>query len=133
MKENYFRKLEQIEEEQMRLLFKTDKSCSLHLMYLESGQVPARFQIKRMQLNMLKYILNQKEKSLLYTMLLAQIAEPVKNDFYSTILSTSKEVNIKENFEEIKTMDKSRFKNLVKEKCDQAAFNYLTEKQRKGS
>ena len=66
-------------------------------------------------------------------MLLAQIAEPVKNDFYSTILSSLKEVNIKENFEEIKTMDKSRFKNLVKEKCDQAAFNYLTEKQRKGS
>ena len=66
-------------------------------------------------------------------MLLAQIAEPVKNDFYSTILSTLKEVNIKENFEEIKTMDKSRFKNLVKEKCNQAAFNYLTEKQRKGS
>ena len=81
MKEDDFRKLEQIEEDQMRLLFKTDKSCSLHLLYLESGQLPARYQIKRMQLNMLQYILKQEEKLLLYTMLMAQIAEPIKKRF----------------------------------------------------
>ena len=47
MKEDDYRKIEQIEEDQMRLLFETDRSCPIHLMYLESGQVPARFQIKK--------------------------------------------------------------------------------------
>ena len=94
MKECDFCKIEQIEEEQMRLLFDTDKSCSLHLMYLESGQVPARYQIKRMQLNMFQYILKQIEESLLYSMLMAQIVKPVKNDFYSTVCSILTEVNI---------------------------------------
>ena len=56
MKEDYFRKLEQIEEDQMRLLFETDRSCRIHLMYLETGQVPARFQIKMMILNFYQYI-----------------------------------------------------------------------------
>ena len=59
--EDDFRKLEQIEEDQMRCMFETDRSCPIHLMYLETGQVPARFQIKRMMLNFYHYILNQKE------------------------------------------------------------------------
>ena len=46
--EQDFRHIEQIEEDLMRKLFSTDRSCPLHLMYLEAGQVPARFQIKRM-------------------------------------------------------------------------------------
>ena len=80
-----FRKLEQIEEDQMRLLFETDRSCPIHLMYLETGQVPARFQIKRMMLNFYHYILTQKENSLLKQMLEAQIKLPVKGEFYQTI------------------------------------------------
>ena len=133
MKEGDFRKIEQNEEEQMRLLFDTDKSCSLHLMYLESGQVPARYQIKRMQLNMFQYILKQKEESLLYSMLMAQIVKPVKNDFYSTVCLILKEVNIQESIIDIKNMKTTIFKKLVKDKCIQAALHYLKEKQKKGS
>ena len=56
MTEKDFRNMEKMEEEQMRLLFEKGKSCQIHLMYLEAGQSPARFQIKRMQLNMFYYI-----------------------------------------------------------------------------
>ena len=38
MKKDDFRKLEQIEEDQMRLLFETDRSCPIHIMYLETGK-----------------------------------------------------------------------------------------------
>ena len=133
MKEKDFRKIEQIEEDQMRLLFDTTLNCSLHLLYLESGQVPARFQIKRMQLNMYQYILKQKESSLLYSMLMAQIEDPVKNDFYSTVCAILAEVNINQSQEEIKQMTQNQFKSLVKEKCKQAAFSNLIEKQKAGS
>ena len=42
--EKEFREMEKIEEEQMRLFFKTDQSCPLHLLYLETGHTQARFQ-----------------------------------------------------------------------------------------
>ena len=127
-----FRKLEQIEEDQMRLLFETDRSCPIHLMYLETGQVPARFQIKRMMLNFYHYILTQKENSLLKQMLEAQIKLPVKGDFYQTIKDIIKEFDIKdESFE--KSMNKNAFKNIVRDKCKEAALKYLLEKQSRGS
>ena len=46
-----FRKIVQIEKDQMRLLFETNASCPMHLMYLESGQIPARFEMKTMMIN----------------------------------------------------------------------------------
>ena len=133
IKESDFRKIEQIEEDQMRLLFETTLNCSIHLLYLESGQVPARFQIKRMQLNMYQYILKQDEKSLLYSMLMAQISNPVKNDFYSTICAILGEVKIEESLEDIKQMTQNQFRKLVKQKCIQAAFQSLVEKQKRGN
>jgi hypothetical protein len=132
MKEDDYRKIEQIEEDQMRLLFETDRSCSIHLMYLESGQVPARFQIKRMGLNFYHYILNQKEDSLLYQMLDAQRKSPIKNYFHETIKNTIKEFDMNE-ITEVKNMSKNVFKKLVKEKCRKAIPKYLLEKQSRGS
>ena len=65
----------------MRLLFSTDQSCPIHLLYLESGQTPARFEIKRMIINYFQYILQQKEDSLLYKILSAQKEDPLKTIF----------------------------------------------------
>ena len=49
MNEKEMRKLEQIEEDHMRKIIgvKTGIQVPLHLMYLDLGQVPARFQVKR--------------------------------------------------------------------------------------
>ena len=127
-----YRKIEQIEEDQMRLLFETDRSCPIHLLYLESGQVPARFQIKRMVINFYHYILNQKEDSLLYRMLEAQVKLPVKGDFYETVKDIIEEFDISESTD-IRSMNKNAFKRLVKEKCTKAALDYLLEKQSRGS
>ena len=132
IKEDNFRKLEQIEEDQMRLFFETDRSFPIHLMYLETGQVPARFQIKRMMLNFYHYIINQKENSLLKQMLEAQIKLPVKGEFYQTDKDIIKEFDIKdESFE--KSMNKNAFKSTVGDKCKEAALKYLLEKQSRGS
>ena len=62
IKEEDFRKILQIVEDLMRKLLSTDRSCPLHLMYLEVGQVPSRFIIKRMILCFYKYIMQQKRK-----------------------------------------------------------------------
>ena len=53
--ENELRELERIEENQMKNIFKADTGIQvpLHVMHLDGGQVPARYQIKRYKLNFL--------------------------------------------------------------------------------
>ena len=133
IKEDDYRKIEQIEEQQMRLLFSTERNCSIHLLYLESGQIPARYQIKRMILNYYHYILQQPEKSLLYRMLMAQMVKPVKNDFHQTALAIINEFDIRETQNQIKHLKRSTFSKIVKGKCIENAFKYLKNKQEKGS
>ena len=47
------RELEKIEEDQMKNVFpvKTGIQVPLHIMYLDLGQVPARYQVKRYKVN----------------------------------------------------------------------------------
>jgi hypothetical protein len=47
LKESEIRQLERIEESYMRQVLKTSRGCPITQMYLELGQIPARFQIKR--------------------------------------------------------------------------------------
>ena len=46
IKESEYRKLERIEEDLLRKLFKSVKGCSIYQLYLESRHLPARFHIK---------------------------------------------------------------------------------------
>ena len=133
IKEEDFRHIEQIEEDQMRKLFDTDKSCPIHLMYLEAGQTPARFQIKRMILVLYQYILQQEEKSMMFQMLATQMSNPTKNDFNETANKILKEFEISHSMAEIKDMKKSIFKSIVRKKCVNVAFKYLVTKQKGGS
>ena len=133
IKEKDFRHIEQIEEDLMRKLFSTDMSCPIHFMYLEAGQTPARFQIKRMILIFYQYILQQKEESMMFQMLAAQITNPTKNDFNETVNNIFKEFEISYSINEIKNMKKSILKNLIKKKCITASYEYLVRKQKGGS
>ena len=45
IKEKEFRIIEAIEESVLQKIFHTKRSCSRHLLYLESGMIPARYQI----------------------------------------------------------------------------------------
>ena len=45
LSEHQIRQIERIEEQFLRKLFKTSKGCPISQLYLESGHIPARFQI----------------------------------------------------------------------------------------
>ena len=66
VREFEYRELERIEEGVIQKILKTTRSCSRHLLYLETGIIPARFQIQRQVLNLLQYIVQQPPESLLY-------------------------------------------------------------------
>ena len=125
LKESEIRQIERIEENYMRRLFKTSKGCPINQLYLELGQIPARFEILKLRLLFLKYILNQDEKSLIKRFFLLQIEQPTRGDWASTCVQNLKELCIFEPLEEIEKMTKNKFKNILKEKIKKEAFVYL--------
>ena len=80
------RQIERIEEDFLRQLFKTTKGCPLTQLYLESGQIPARFEVKKKRLLFLKYILNQTEESTVSKVFVLQIEQPRKGDWASSCM-----------------------------------------------
>ena len=63
LKESELRELERIEESFLRKMFKTSRGCPISQLYLEAGQVPARFQAKKNRLLFLQYILQEDPES----------------------------------------------------------------------
>ena len=86
--------------------------------------LPKRYIIKSRRLNFLYYILSQNEESLIKQVFIAQI-ESTKNDWTEQVKQDLKELDMAENFNEIKQMSKLQFKNLIRKKSENAAFLYL--------
>ena len=114
LKELEIRQIERIEENFMRQLLKTTKGCPISQLYLELGQRPARFDIFKLQLFYLKYILNQEEKSMLFQFFKIQLENPTKGDWASSVLDTLQQLGIHLTLEEIKEMSNHRYTVLVK-------------------
>ena len=122
LKENEIRQLERIEENYMRQLLKTKKGCPINQMYCELGQVPARFDIFKIQLFFLKNILSQEEDSMIRKFFQLQVENPVRGDWASSCLKNL-------SFKQIKEMSELKYTKLVKEKCKESAYIYLMKKR----
>ena len=130
LKETEVRQLERIEEEFLRKVLKTRRGCPIVQLYLELGQIPARFEIQKMRCLYLKYILSQDENSLLYKFFKLQLEQSSKGDWVSTCLADLKELKIEESLTEIKLMSHYSFTKLLKSRMRTNALKYLIEKQR---
>jgi hypothetical protein len=134
LKETELRQIERIEEGYMRRLLQTARGCPISQIYLELGQAPARFDIFKLRLLFLKYILNQEEDSLIYKMFHLQIQNPSKGDWVSSCKENLKNLEIDFSFDEIKAMSVNKFKNIICKKLKKEAFQYLMKRRgQKGS
>ena len=113
--ERNIRNIERIEENFMRKILKTKKSCPIVQMYLELGQWPARFEIKKLRLLFMKSILDEDENSRIFRFFKLQLEQPSKNDWVSTCMNDLKELGISESLHQ-KKMSKSEFKQILKTK-----------------
>merc|ERR1712208_60696 len=111
--------------------FNTSKGCPISQLYLEIGQYPAKFEIIKMRLLYLKYILEQPEESLLKKLYNLQRSNPTRGDWASTCQEDQKRLELTLSQQEIKEMTKSKFSNIIKENIRKHALNYLIEKQSK--
>ena len=132
IKENELRHLERIDENMLRQLFKTGKGCPIYQLYFESGQLPARFQIKRMKLVFYRYILTQDKNSLMFKYLLTQKMQPTKNYWYWEVQGILKEFELEMTEEYIVNTSVTMYKNIVKKKAVRAGIKYLKTKWLKG-
>ena len=68
---------------------------------------------------------------MIYQVLKATLENPIKNDFIKTCNQYLCALDINMSFEEIEEMTERRFKNLVKDKTEKAAFRYLEKEKLK--
>ena len=113
LKENEIRQLERIEEGFMRELLKTGRGCPIVQLYQELGQKPARFEICKIRLLYLKYILNQDPETMLFRFFEAQLQQSSKGDWVYMCNEDLKILNIKTTYEEVRNMTHYRFKKLL--------------------
>ena len=121
LKETEIRRIERIEEGFMRKILQTSRGCPIIQLYLEIGQAPARFEIQKMRLLYLKYILDEEEDSILKKFLNLQFKEPVRRDWASTVMRDINELEINLSLEEIKNMTKTKFSRIQKIKIKKNA------------
>ena len=127
-----WRTLERIEESVLLKVFQTKRSCPRHILYLETGMYPARYQVHRQMLNFLQYIIQQPSDSILNRMIKAQTKNPTKGDWYSTVNKLIEKYDLKISLSEFFLTKPSIFKNMVKKKIEIVAFHELIEKQKGG-
>ena len=131
LKETELRQIERIEEDFLRKLFKTTKGCPITSLYLEIGQTPARFEIMKMRLLYLKYILEQPESSNIRQMLQLQLKMPSSGDWASTCVNNLKHLNIYLTFKEIENISKKEYNTMLKRRIKEVALKYLLDKKGK--
>ena len=131
LKENELRTLERIEENFMRQLLGTNSGCPIVQLYLELGHTPARFGIMKLRLYFLKTILDQEKTSLISKFFNIQCQNGVKTDWAITCLNNLKELNINLTLREVREMTGKKYKEMIKRRCNELAFEYLINKRRK--
>ena len=129
LKEPEMRYLERMEEEYMRKILNTSKGCPISQLYLELGQYPARFEVQKLRLLYLKYILEQPEESLVKKFFDLQKNNPTRGDWVTSTNEDMRKLDINLSYQEIKDMTKYKYSNLIKERISINALNYLKEKQ----
>ena len=130
--EKELRTLETTEESVLQTVFQTKRSCSRHLLYLESGMIPARYQVHRQMINFLQYLLIQPDSSLLNRVFIAQKHNPTRGDWVQNVTKLLSEYDIKMTLSEIRNMKPSLYKSMVKRKVHDKAFKDLIKKKNDG-
>ena len=130
LKENEVRQIERIEESYLRKVLNTTKGCPITQLYLEMGQIPARFVIQKMRCLYLKYILIQEGDSLLKKFFDLQFKQRSKGDWASTCLDDLRQLRITESLEEIRDMNQNKYVKILNTRMNENALIYLLNKQK---
>ena len=97
---------------------------------METGAIPIRCIVKNRRVSYLKHILSRDKQELLSRVYFSQKRRPLKDDWALIVNKDMEEMNINNNEEIIKNMKKVEFKRIMKKATEEAAFNFLSLKQK---
>ena len=123
--------LEQVDKGLWCQILEVARTVPYDLICLELGIEPLRYIIMRRRLMYLQHVLKQKDTSLVKQFLKTQLISPKKKDWITTVKENLKHLNIKHTLENIQEMPKETYKQLIKNKIKEEAFNYLILKRNK--
>ena len=127
-----YRKLEETDEILLKKIFNCSSEINPEMLYLELGLMPIRFIIMLRRLIYLQHILKQNpEQTLLYNFFRAQIENPSKNDWVSSVVKDLCTAKIDFELFEIEDMAEEKYKDICKQKVKNLALEYLLEKKSK--
>ena len=118
-------KLEQIDEMYLRQIFEVAKSAPREGLYIECGKLPIKFIIKMRRMMFYWHILHRNENELLYKFFTAQKLAPSVHDWALQIEKDRADINLQISENEIKLMSKEQFRNIVQQKIEKVAIEYL--------
>jgi hypothetical protein len=118
-------KLEQVDEDLLRSVLECPRTTPKEMLYLEMNCIPIRFIIRSRRLNFLHYILHEDQNSLIFRFLQAQLDNPSKNDWVTSVHDDLKRLEIPPDFNAIMKTSAYTFKSDVKKEIVKDALKYL--------
>ena len=119
------KELEDVDKLLLRRILQAPISTPGEALYLETGAIPISFILQGRRLMFLHYMLNLDNSEMLSKFFYAQWNNPCKNDWTVTIRKDLEEFEIETDLDMIKRQSQYQFKNLVKERCRETAFQHL--------
>ena len=124
--------LERIDNTLLKNIFQVPTSTPSLVLHLDLCTLPVRYVLMTRRLCFLQYLLKEDEGSLVSRVLMAQIENVVKGDWWESAAEDISELNLDLTLHEIKAMSKESFKTKVKEAATREAFKWLlSEKENK--
>ena len=101
--------------------------------YLELGILPIGVIIKKRRLQYLHHLVNREENQMLHQFFITQWSKPTKGDWTETVKENLEEFGLQADFGFLKSKTKTGFKNILKKRAKEYAYENLTEKHAKHS
>ena len=125
VKEEYFKVLENADNELMRKIFNSHSKTACELFWLETGKIPIRYIIAKRRFMYLWQIVRQNEEQLLKKGYNAQKLRPTKGDWFKMIQEEKIKFGIDETDDQISKLSKNKFKRIIEKKVNSFAFKTL--------
>ena len=104
------------------------------MLYLELGCIPFREIVREKRLRFLHYILNEDPKSIVHRVFKSQMEHKTKRDWVTTVQQDLQVLGISNlSMDEIKTMKKTVWVNLVKQRMNMKTFEIMENKNKSHS
>ena len=124
---------EKLDRLSLRRILGAPVSTPQEALYLELGIMPIDMVIKVRRVMYLHSLLRRNEDEMLSKFFMMQYNNPVKGDWTETVRADLRELNIAENFMDIRSKTKEAFKKHVKQKARDVALEQLLDKKSKHS